>query len=104
MAEDLRTSKPLMVTYKPLKRFSHSAKATSTFSLNSPEGGGLVLKIDINKSRDVKNASDGIVYVRRGAQNLPYSSEAELTRLRRNKGLVSFETETIAADPALLTN
>ncbi len=72
--------------------------------LSSPESGGLVLKVDVNKSRDVKSASDGKVYVRRGAQNLPCSSEPELIRLRRNKGLVSFETETIPADPALLTN
>jgi ATP-dependent DNA helicase RecG len=63
----------------------------------------LFLKIDVNKSRDVKTASDGKVYVRRGAQNLPIASDEALTRLKRNKGLVSFETEPVKADPTLIT-
>lgn len=63
-----------------------------------------VLKVDVGKSRDVKTASDGGVYVRRGAQNLRVDSDDALTRLRRNKGLVSFETETVAADKTLVTN
>jgi ATP-dependent DNA helicase RecG len=49
-------------------------------------------------------ASDGVVYVRRGAQNLPLEGEEALLRLRRNKGLVSFETETVSADPAVISN
>src|SRR5437870_4363597 len=52
---------------------------------------GHVLKVEVAKSRALKTASDGIVYVRRGAQNLPVLTEEALTRLRRNKGLVSFE-------------
>jgi ATP-dependent DNA helicase RecG len=63
---------------------------------------GLVLKIEIDKSRGVVKASDGRVYVRRGAQNLPYESDEELTRLRRNKGLTSFETEPVCADPEVI--
>ncbi len=65
---------------------------------------GLVLKIDISKSRDVKVASDGKVLIRRGAQNLPVDSDEGLTRLKRNKGLSSFETEPVNADIALITN
>jgi len=65
---------------------------------------GLVLKIEVGKNRDVKVASDGKVYIRRGAQNLPVDSEDALTRLRRNKGLISFETEPVNADKALVTN
>jgi ATP-dependent DNA helicase RecG len=63
-----------------------------------------VLKIDVGKSRDVKIASDGKVYVRRGAQNLPVESSDNLAQLRRNKGLTSFETEPVAADKELVTN
>src|SRR5579864_3564267 len=55
--------------------------------LRSVTDTGLVLKIDISKSREVKAASDGKVFVRRGAQNLPVDSNEALTRLRRNKGL-----------------
>lgn len=72
--------------------------------LESPGDAGVVLKVDVAKSRDVKVASDGVVYVRRGAQNLPVQDEEGLLRLKRNKGLVSFESETLAVDPAVLTN
>jgi ATP-dependent DNA helicase RecG len=72
--------------------------------LRSAADSGLILKVDVGKSRDVKVASDGKVYVRRGAQNLPVDSPDALTRLRRNKGLVSFETEPVNADIALVTN
>lgn len=48
---------------------------------------GLVLKVDVSKSRDVKPASDGRVFVRRAAQNLPVDTEEARTRLRRNKDL-----------------
>jgi ATP-dependent DNA helicase RecG len=62
------------------------------------------LKVEVAKSGALKAASDGIVYVRRGAQNLPVSTEEELSRLRRNKGLISFEVEPVNTDKALITN
>ncbi|WP_211256119.1 AlbA family DNA-binding domain-containing protein [Edaphobacter aggregans] len=45
---------------------------------------GLVLKIEIQKSRNIKKASDDIVYVRRGAQSMPYTTADDLARLARN--------------------
>jgi ATP-dependent DNA helicase RecG len=72
--------------------------------LHSEGQPGLVLKVDVSKSRDIKIASDGRVYIRRGAQNLPITSDAELTRLKRNKGLVSFETEAVPVERSLVTN
>ena len=72
--------------------------------LYSAKNQGLVLKVDVAKSRDVKLASDGKAYVRRGAQNLPCVSPEDLTRLRQNKGLVSFETEPVKADTSTITN
>ena len=54
--------------------------------LRSIAAAGLVLKVDINKSRTVKQASDSRVYIRRGAQNLPCQTEDDLARLRRNRG------------------
>jgi ATP-dependent DNA helicase RecG len=65
---------------------------------------GVLLKVDVSKNRDVKSASEGKVFVRRGAQNLPVDAGDGLTRLRRNKGLVSFETEPVAANPTIITN
>jgi ATP-dependent DNA helicase RecG len=65
---------------------------------------GLILKVDVPKSRKIKRASDGKVYVRRGAQNLPIETEERLEILRRDKGLSSFETETVNTDPIEITN
>lgn len=70
--------------------------------LQTPTGGGFVLRVEIQKSRDVKVASDGKAYVRRGAQNLPVTTEEAITRLRRSKGITSFETEPVAVDKLLV--
>ena len=56
------------------------------------------------KSREIARASDGLPYVRRGAQNLRVDTEDGLTRLRRDKGIESFERETINANPEVITN
>lgn len=65
---------------------------------------GLVLKVDIEKSREVRSASNKIVFIRRGAQNLQVKSEDALAHLRRCKGLTSFETETVAVDSDVITD
>lgn len=72
--------------------------------LHSDAETGYVLKVEVRKTRDIKQASDRRVYIRRGAQNLPVTTEEALTRLRRNKGITSFETEPVNADPVLITN
>jgi ATP-dependent DNA helicase RecG len=59
---------------------------------------GYVLKVEILKSHDVVAASNGTPYLRRGAQNLPQNDNPSLERLKRNKGISSFETETINTD------
>jgi ATP-dependent DNA helicase RecG len=72
--------------------------------LQTSTGPGFVLKVEIRKSKDVKQASDRKAYIRRGAQNLPVDTDEALLRLRRNKGLTSFETETVSVDKNLITN
>ena len=83
--------------------FPIGADSTMTylFTENLP---GLVLKVEVPKSREIKRASDGKVYVRRGAQNLPIETGDRLEILRRDKGLSSFETETVNVDPIEITN
>src|SRR6185295_4296715 len=65
---------------------------------------GLVLQIQVFKSKDICKALDNRIYVRRGAQNLPLTTDEQLTRLRLDKGITSFETETVAVDKAVVTN
>jgi ATP-dependent DNA helicase RecG len=47
---------------------------------------GFILKIQVAKTRDIKKASNGKIYVRRGAQNLPVEDPARIEILRRDKG------------------
>ncbi len=72
--------------------------------LRNPNCQGLVLKAEINKTREVLAATDNVVYVRRGAQNLPINSDEHLTVLKRNKGLATFETETVSVPLETVTN
>lgn len=72
--------------------------------LESSIGSGSVLKVEIRKSMDVKLASDGKAYLRRAAQSLPVVGEEALIRLRRNKGIASFETEPVPVEKTLITN
>lgn len=72
--------------------------------LSSPKSNGYVLKLELSKSREIRAASNGKVYVRRAAQNLPLKLDEEITRLKQAKGISSFETETVAADLSIITN
>ena len=64
---------------------------------------GLVLKVEIFRAKDIINASDGIPYIRRGAQSLPVNSEEKMKRLQFDKGLTSFEIETLDAEIERMT-
>jgi ATP-dependent DNA helicase RecG len=59
--------------------------------LTSPGSVGLALHVTVQKTVQIVEASDGIPYVRHGAQNLPAKSATELERLRLDKGVQSFE-------------
>ena len=56
---------------------------------------GLVLQVQIRKTQDIKQATDGEVYLRRGAQNLPVNTPEGLRHLEYTKGLASFENELV---------
>ncbi|MDQ1597005.1 MAG: ATP-dependent helicase RecG [Microbacteriaceae bacterium] len=68
--------------------------------LRSEAETGLVLHVYVAKGAAIKKASNDVVYVRRGAQNLPQETNEELGRLERAKGLSSFEADTVATDLA----
>jgi ATP-dependent DNA helicase RecG len=57
-----------------------------------PDEGTFVLRVIIQKSREVKVASDGKPYQRRGAQSIPV---LDVEALRRRKGLTTHETATL---------
>ncbi len=72
--------------------------------LRSPNDSGLILQLEVLKTREIIKATDGVVYVRRGAQNLPQSTDEQLARLRLDKGITSFETETVSVDARTVSN
>lgn len=61
---------------------------------------GLVLQIAVKKTKAVVKASDGVAYIRRGAQCLPVDTPEKVRILERNKGITSFENETVAIELA----
>jgi ATP-dependent DNA helicase RecG len=65
---------------------------------------GYVLHLLILKTRDIVTATNGTVYIRRGAQKLPIQDGEALARLRLDKGLASFEDTTLNAPKDLVTN
>ncbi|HTC47347.1 MAG TPA: ATP-binding protein [Candidatus Aquilonibacter sp.] len=65
--------------------------------LRCPTRRGVVLHVQVSRTRGIVHAIDGKAYVRRGAQNLPQTSPEELKRLELNKGVTSFEGHTVNA-------
>ena len=65
---------------------------------------GLVLHIEIIKTADIWPASDDKYYIRRGAQKIPVVTADQYERLKLNKGLKSFEDQTIATNGEEIIN
>lgn len=72
--------------------------------LANKEEESFVLKVEISKTRELKKASDGKVYIRRGAQSLPVQDEDRIVSLKRDKGIISFETELINCPEEVVCN
>lgn len=64
----------------------------------------LVLKASIQRTPDVRRASNGEVYQRLSAQNRPVSDFDALTRLEYGKGIRSFETHPLDIPLESVTN
>lgn len=72
--------------------------------LRTPDREGIVLHVNARKSRFVRSDTAGKAYKRVGAQNLPVVSNEAVTALRRQKGIESFEEETITIPLSDVTN
>ena len=72
--------------------------------LKSEKLSGLLLHCEILKTPDIRTASDGRAYLRRGAQSLPQTSEDQIARLRFNKGIASYEDHIVNVDLAEVSN
>jgi ATP-dependent DNA helicase RecG len=71
--------------------------------LRAPTERGLVLHAEIFKTREIIKTASGEIYVRRGAQNIPKKGE-QIRRLELDKGIYSFETETVDVTEDVIDN
>ncbi|OKO76887.1 ATP-dependent DNA helicase RecG [Bradyrhizobium sp. AS23.2] len=72
--------------------------------LKSDRYPGLLLHCEILKTPDIRSASDSTFYLRRGAQNLPQTREDQISRLKFNKGITSYEDHVVKIDSGEVTN
>jgi ATP-dependent DNA helicase RecG len=63
--------------------------------LKTPGQKGYVLHIQILKTKEIIKATDGFPYIRSGAQNLPVKTHEGLKRLEYDKGVATFEQQTV---------
>jgi ATP-dependent DNA helicase RecG len=71
--------------------------------LRHPNSTGYVLQATVKKTRAIVKANDGVPRVRRSAQNLPVDTPEKLAVLQRNKGITSYENDTVASDLSRIT-
>jgi ATP-dependent DNA helicase RecG len=71
--------------------------------LSHPKQTGLVLHVLVLKTKGIVKSSDGLPYIRRGAQSLPVDTGDKLATLQRNKGLTSFADDTVAVELSKVT-
>jgi ATP-dependent DNA helicase RecG len=71
--------------------------------LRSAGSSGLVLHIQVQRTTQISKTHNGNIYVRRGAHNHPLKTPEEINRLRLDKGIDSFETQTVDADVSLVS-
>ncbi|MBV8799178.1 MAG: putative DNA binding domain-containing protein [Alphaproteobacteria bacterium] len=71
--------------------------------MRCPTRKGVVLHVTVNRTQGIITATDGKVYIRRGAQNLPQTKSDELRRLEYTKGVISFEGHPTKAPKELIT-
>lgn len=63
---------------------------------------GVVLKVDVGRTVNIIKSSDGSIFVRKGAQNLPVKSHEDIKRLEFDKGISTLESEPIDVDPNIV--
>lgn len=65
---------------------------------------GLICHVEIFKTRQILYTASHHIFVRRGAQNIPIQNDEQKKRLELDKGIHSFETETVNIPREVITN
>ncbi|WP_285102239.1 ATP-binding protein [Promicromonospora sp. MEB111] len=72
--------------------------------LSSSSQPGVVLHVIVLRSGSIRKASDGRIYVRRGAASQRLETTAQIDQLERDKGITTFESETVNSPLDTITN
>jgi len=99
--EDIEAANDRIATIERMSPLGNHYRAEF---LTCKEEAGALLHLTIFKSKDILKASSGIVYVRRGAQKQAVKDDDALHRLKLDKGIISFEDETLNVDQKSVTN
>jgi len=87
-----------------LNQVAPLADFISTSFLECDGETGLVLKIEILRNGAITRSTEGIPYIRKGAQKLPVDTEEGLERLRLDKGIASYEDYKVPAEIDTIEN
>lgn len=63
-----------------------------------------MLKIEILRNGSITKSTDGVAYVRKGAQKLPVNTDEGLERLKLDKGISSYEDYKVQAELQIIEN
>lgn len=87
-----------------LNQIAPLADFISTTFLECEGESGLVLKIEVLRNAAITKSTDGIAYVRKGAQKLPIDTDEAYEKLRLDKGISSYETYKVKANLDVIEN
>ena len=99
--DDIEAANPML---QMLNQIAPLADFISTSFLACEGETGLVLKIEILRNGSITKATDGIAYIRKGAQKLPVNTDEGLERLRLDKGISSYEDYKVQAELQTIEN
>lgn len=87
-----------------LNQIAPLADFVTTAFLECEGEAGVLLKIEILRNGTITRATDGIPYLRKGAQKLPIDTDEGLERLKLDKGISSYEDYKVQAELATIEN
>lgn len=98
---DMEAANAVLQVIEKMSPLGNHYKATF---LSCDKFPGVVLHLIVFKTGGIIRSTDDTAYVRRGAQNLPVQGNEALRRLELDKGIVSFEDNTINVSPQIISN
>jgi ATP-dependent DNA helicase RecG len=99
--DDIEAANPIFQVLEKMNPIGGHYRASFIQTNGHP---GKLLHLIIFKTKDILKATDGTPYIRRGAQNLAVNDKDGLRRLELDKGIVSFEDNTLNVNSADITN